>query len=158
VDDRVNRTTKIFGGFISFIWATLVSVLLYNRKRIRVTLDNGLEQVVTVLNVAVANGQYHGGGMWVAPEARVDDGKFNVTIIGDFSLPEVLWHLPKLYNGKLMALDKVSSFTATKVEASSEDRVLLDVDGEQPGQLPATIEILPGALNLIADSTEVGQG
>lgn len=151
VDERVNRTTKVFGGFFSFIWATLVSVLLYNRKRIQLTMDNGFDHMVTALNVAVANGQYHGGGMWVAPEARVDDGKFNVTVIGDFSLPEVLWHLPKLYNGKLMGLEKVSSFTATRVEARSEERVLLDLDGEQPGRLPVTVEMVPGALKLIAD-------
>ena len=106
VDERVNRTTKVFGGFFSFIWATLISVLLYNRKHIRLTMDNGFDQMVTVLNVAVANGQYHGGGMWVSPEARVNDGKFHVTVIGDFSLPEVLWHLPKLYNGKLMGMQK----------------------------------------------------
>ena len=114
-------------------------------------MDNGFDQMVTVLNVAVANGQYHGGGMWVSPEARVNDGKFHVTVIGDFSLPEVLWHLPKLYNGKLMGLQKVSSFTATRVEARSEERVLLDLDGEQPGRLPVTVEMVPGALKLIAD-------
>ncbi|MBW1773502.1 MAG: diacylglycerol kinase family lipid kinase [Deltaproteobacteria bacterium] len=151
VDERVNRTTKVFGGFFSFILATLISVLLYNRKHIRLTMDNGFDQMVTVLNVAVANGQYHGGGMWVSPEARVNDGKFHVTVIGDFSLPEVLWHLPKLYNGKLMGLQKVSSFTATRVEARSEERVLLDLDGEQPGRLPVTVEMAPGALKLIAD-------
>ena len=151
VDERVNRTTKVFGGFFSFIWATLISVLLYNRKHIRLTMDNGFDQMVTVLNVAVANGQYHGGGMWVSPEARVNDGKFHVTVIGDFSLPEVLWHLPKLHNAKLMGLQKVSSFTATRVEARSEERVLLDLDGEQPGRLPVTVEMVPGALKLIAD-------
>jgi YegS/Rv2252/BmrU family lipid kinase len=155
VDERVNRTTKVFGGFFSFIWATLISVLLYNRKHIRLTMDNGFDQMVTALNVAVANGQYHGGGMWVAPEARVDDGKFHVTVIGDFSLPEVLRHLPKLYNGKLMELEKVSSFTATRVTARSAERVLLDVDGEQPGWLPVTIEVVPDALNLIAENLEV---
>ncbi len=154
VDDRVNRTTKVFGGFFSFIWATLISVLRYDRKTIRLTMDNGFDRTVTALNVAVANGQYHGGGMWVAPEARVDDGKFHVTVIGDFSLPEVLWHLPKLYNGKLMGLEKVSSFTATKVQAQSEEKVLLDVDGEQPGRLPVTIEMVPGALTLIADGSK----
>ena len=58
VDERVNRTTKVFGGFFSFIWATLISVLLYNRKHIRLTMDNGFDQMVTALNVAVANGQY----------------------------------------------------------------------------------------------------
>lgn len=151
VDARVNRTTKVFGGFFSFIWATLISLLLYSRKPIHLKLDNGTEQSLTALNVAVANGQYHGGGMWVAPDANVTDGKFHVTVIGDFSLLEVLRYLPKLYNGTLMELDKVSSFTATKVEARSGEKVLIDVDGEQPGELPVTVDMVPAALTLISD-------
>jgi YegS/Rv2252/BmrU family lipid kinase len=152
VDERVNRTTKAFGGFISFIWATLISILIYDKKRIRLKMDNGPEQAVSSWNVMVANGQYQGGGMWVAPDAHVDDGLFHVTVIGDLSLPEVFWHLPKLYNGKLLEVGKVSAFEAKKVEADSDQRVLLDVDGEQLGALPVVIEIVPGALPLIMGS------
>jgi diacylglycerol kinase (ATP) len=149
VDERVNRTTKIFGGFISFIWATLISILIYNKKRIHLTVDNCFNQSVMIWNVVVANGQYHGGGMWVAPEAKVDDGIFHVTVIGDFSLPGVFWNLPKLYNGKLVGLKKVKTFMGKKVEASSDQQVLLDVDGEQPGQLPVVIDIVSKAVHFI---------
>lgn len=149
VDERVNRTTKAFGGFISFIWATLISILIYDKKTIRLKMDNGPEQIVSSWNVVVANGQYQGGGMWVAPDARVDDGLFHVTVIGDLSLPEVFWHLPKLYNGKLLRVGKVYAFEAKKVEADSGQRVLVDVDGEPLGVLPVVIEIVPGTLPLI---------
>jgi len=149
VDERVNRTTKAFGGFISFIWATLISILIYDKKRIRLKIDDGPEQRVTSWNVVVANGQYHGGGMLVAPDASVDDGLFHVTVIGDLTLPEVFWHLPKLYNGKILQVKKVSAFIAKRVEAYSDQQVLLDVDGEQLGQLPVVIEMVPGALPLI---------
>lgn len=149
VDDRVNRTTKVFGGFISFIWATLISILIYDKKRIRLKVDNGVERKVTTWNVAVANGQYHGGGMLVAPEATVNDGLFHVTVIGDLTVPEVFRNLPNLYNGKILQIEKVNSFRAKRVEAHSDQRVLLDVDGEQPGQLPVVIDIVPNALLLI---------
>jgi len=149
VDDRVNRTTKAFGGFVSFIWATLFSILIYDKKRIHLKVDEGFNQTVACWNVAVANGQYHGGGMWVAPDARVDDGIFHVTVIGDFTLPEVFWNLPKLYNGKLLQLEKVRTLTGKSIEASSEQRVLLDVDGEQPGQLPVILDIVPKAIQLL---------
>ncbi len=150
VDERVNRTTKIFGGFISFIWATLISILIYNKKRIHLKVDNGFDQRVVSWNVVVANGQYHGGGMWVAPGASVDDGLFQVTVVGDLTLAEVFRHLPKLYNGKLFQLEKVNTLVGKRVEASSDQRVLLDVDGEQPGQLPAVIDMVPNALLLIS--------
>jgi diacylglycerol kinase (ATP) len=100
----------------------------------------------------VANGQYQGGGMQVAPDAHVDDGMFQVTVIGDLSLPQVFWHLPKLYNGKILEVDKVSAFEAKKVEADSDQRVLLDVDGEPLGALPVVIEIVPGVLPIIMDN------
>ena len=149
VDERVNRTTKVFGGFISFIWATLIALLNYKTKRVRLKIDDTLEQNIIIWHVVVANGKYQGGGMFVAPDATVDDGLFHVTVVGDLSLPEVFWHLPKLYNGKLLEVGKVSAFEARKVEADSDQRVLLDVDGEQLGELPVVVKIVPGALPLI---------
>lgn len=149
VDERVNRTTKAFGGFISFIWATLIALLIYKTKRVRLKIDDTLEQNLIIWHVVVANGKYQGGGMFVAPDATVDDGLFHVTVVGDLSLPEVFWHLPKLYNGKLLEVSKVSAFEARKVEADSDERVLLDVDGEQLGELPVVVEMVPGALPLI---------
>jgi diacylglycerol kinase (ATP) len=149
VDERVNNSGKRLGGFLSFIMATLVSLLHYDGKRIRLRVDEHFDEEVVVLNVAVANGQYHGGGMWVAPGADPSDGLFHVTIIGDLSLPEVFYYLPKLYNGKILQVKRVRSLTGKKVEALSDERVLLDVDGEQPGCLPVKIEIIPSALRVL---------
>jgi len=149
VADRVNRTTRALGGFLSFLWATLISLLLYDKKRVRLKVDDGLEETAVAWTIAVANGQFQGGGMWIAPGARIADGLFHVTVVGDLGLPEVFRNLPKLYNGKILEVEKVSSFSARKIEVDSDQRVLLEVDGEQPGQLPATIEMAPAALNLI---------
>lgn len=149
VVDRVNRTSKICGPFITFIWGTIVSVLTFGKKRILLTVDDQPERTVDVLNIAVANGRYHGGGMLVAPDAVADDGLFHVTVIGYMTLPLVFRHLPKLYTGKIKTISQVSITTGKKVLAHSEQRVLLDVDGEQPGTLPAEMEIVPGALKMI---------
>ena len=94
VVDRVNRTSKACGPFITFIWGTLVSLFAYGNKRIHLRVDDGDERTVDVLNIAIANGRYHGGGMLVAPDAVTDDGLFHVTVIGAMSLPLVFWHLP----------------------------------------------------------------
>jgi YegS/Rv2252/BmrU family lipid kinase len=150
VDDRVNKSGKKLGGFLSFILATLASLVLYEKKRLRLKVDDHFDEEVVVLNVAVANGQYHGGGMWVAPGADPFDGTFHVTIIGALSLPEVFYYLPKLYNGKILQVKGVRSLTGKKVEALSVNRVLLDVDGEQPGCLPVKIEIVPSALKIFS--------
>ena len=151
VAQRVNQMTKALGPFISFMWATLISIFLYGTKRIRVLIDGKSEKVISAWNVVVANGQYHGGGMWVAPDASVYDGLFHVTIIGDLTIPEVLLNLSKLYNGRIYDIDKVITWTCQKMAAISNERVLLEVDGEQPGMLPVVAKILPGALDVIAN-------
>ena len=150
VDQRVNRTAKPFGPFISFIWATLISIFQYGKKKVYIKIDDGFEQICTVWNVAVSNGQYHGGGMWVAPDAAVDDGLFHITIIGDLSIPRVFLNLPRLYSGQILRVEKVVSVTGKKIVAASAQRVLLDIDGEQLGTLPVVMDVLPGALNMIA--------
>jgi diacylglycerol kinase family enzyme len=149
VDERANGTTKVFGGFFSFIWATVASVLLYDKKRIRLRVDDNFDETVLAWNIAVANGQYHGGGMQVAPDASAHDGLFHVTIVGDLSLPEVFTNLHNLYNGKIYQVKNVQSLTGRRIEAFSDQKVLLDVDGEQPGILPVTIDMVPGALRII---------
>ena len=148
VDARVNRTSKAFGPFFSFIWATLISLLRYGKKEIRIRTDTGFHRTVRIWNVAVANGRFHGGGMQVAPEARVDDGRFHLVVIGDLSLSGVFRNLHKLYNGKIGSIEQVTILTAARIEAESDETVLLDVDGEQPGTLPLSAEIVPGALRL----------
>ncbi|MBC8199980.1 MAG: diacylglycerol kinase family lipid kinase [Desulfobacteraceae bacterium] len=149
VAQRVNNTTKLFGPFFSFIRATLISIFLYGKKQIYLKIDNGNQQMYSIWNVAVANGRYHGGGMLVAPDASVDDGLLNITLIGDLSLAGLFIHLPKLYNGKIKQVDKVITFTGKRIEVTSDQRVLLDVDGEQPGTLPVVIDVVPKALNII---------
>ncbi|MFC1895588.1 diacylglycerol/lipid kinase family protein [Thermodesulfobacteriota bacterium] len=150
VDARVNRTSRRLGGFISFLYASLVSILLYSKKRIRLVVDDGqFDREVVVWNVVVANGQFHGGGMWIAPSARLDDGLFDITILGDFNLFEIFRHFPKLYSGRVTTLEKVTTLQGRRVQAFSRERVLLDVDGEQPGELPARMQLVPRALPVL---------
>jgi diacylglycerol kinase (ATP) len=149
---RVNRTTMTLGPFISFMWATLVSIFLCGKKRIRIRIDkDDYKKEMIVWNVAIANGQYHGGGMWVAPNASVCDGLLNITIIGNLSIPEVLLNLSRLYNGRICDIDNVVTLTGEKAAATSDDRVFTEVDGEPSGLLPAFVKIVPGALKIIAN-------
>ena len=150
VVERVNRNSKIFGGFISFIWGTLITIFVYKKKKIRLKVDDHFDEMINAWNVVVANGRYCGGGMCVAPEASIDDGLFHITVIGDLSLMDVFRNLPKLYTGNILNAIKVFPLIGKQVEAVSDEKVLLDVDGEQPGQLPVTIEIIPDVLSIVA--------
>ncbi len=148
VDDRVNRTTKVFGGRVSFMIGSLRGSLAYSNKRVSIRLDDGEPFERKVFNVAVANGQYFGAGMRTAPGASVDDGLFDVVVLGDLSFMEQVSLMRTIYTGDHTTHPKVESFRAGRVEADSEERVLLDVDGEQPGMLPASFEVIPQAVRV----------
>lgn len=149
VDARINRSSKALGGFLSFMQATLVSLLTYRKKSIALTVDGTVYPGVPSWNVAAANGQYHGGGMWVAPGASMDDGLLQITVVGDLSLAEVFWNLPRLYNGTIYGHRKIRRLAGRRIAAQSPETVLIDMDGEQPGSLPAALEVLPSALRIL---------
>jgi diacylglycerol kinase family enzyme len=73
-----------------------------------------------------------------------------VTVLGDLTLREVFCKFPKLYTGNLKGT-KMHTITGSRIWASSRQKVLIDVDGECPGTLPVLIEMVPGAVNMVAD-------
>lgn len=148
VDKRVNRASKALGGKLSFLRAALATFLTYKNKKVRLKIDDFFDEERTIMNIAVANGQFFGAGMQVAPQAKLNDGLFDIIIMGDFNLLEAIPNLSKIYKGEHLGHPKVESYRGKKVIATSDEIVLLDVDGEQPGQLPATFEIIPHALNI----------
>jgi diacylglycerol kinase (ATP) len=149
VAGRVNRSSKAMGGVLTFLWETLSALISFEKPLIRLKIDDKIDEKFVCWHVAVANGQYHGGGMRIAPDAKIDDGRLRVTVVGDLSLPEVFLNLPNLYNGNIYSVNKVSRFSGHKIEAGSRGNVLIDLDGEQPGRLPVRAEILPLALWMI---------
>lgn len=148
VDELVNNSSKLLGGKASFLWASVRGTLAYNNRSVTIRLDGGELLERKVFNAVVANGQYFGAAMRPAPDAVIDDGRFDVVIMGDFTFFEQLSLSRSIYTGEHLKMKKVESFRAKKIEADSSERVLLDVDGEQPGMLPASFEILPGAIRM----------
>ncbi len=146
---RVNRSSKVLGGFLCFLWATLTALITFEKPLIRLQIDDKFDEEIVCWHVSVANGQYQGGGMRIAPDARLDDGRLRVTVVGNLSFLEVLLNLPQLYNGRIYSVKQVSGFTGRKIAAASRTPVLLDLDGEQVGRLPVKVEILPLAIWLI---------
>ncbi len=145
--DRVNKASKALGGFISFLWGTLVSLMLYRNKDMAVTLDGEFLFEGPVTIVAVANGRYFGGGMCIAPHAVMDDGLFDIVIMHSLSKPNLLVNLPKVYRGTHLSHPNCISRRGRKV-AIETDEALLNLDGEQPGRGPVEMELLPLALRV----------
>ena len=150
VDKKVNESSKALGGKASFFIGTFKAMLAYRNKPIRLKVDDHFDETVVVNNIAVANGQYFGGGMWVAPEASPDDGLFDLVILGDFNALDLILQGSTIYKGTHIESPKVRTLRGRHVEASCSDQVLIDMDGEQPGRLPITLDVVPKAIKLVA--------
>lgn len=154
VVERVNRHTKKYGGFFTYFWAVLKTVLMFKNVYLELEID-GMQIDQVCRDVIIAKGQYDGGGMHVAPDAKIDNGIFEVFVIGDLGRLFTLTHVYAIYRGRLIDYpDKIRYFRASRVTARSPERVLINLDGEQPGQLPAAIEIMPKALNIVTASLQ----
>jgi diacylglycerol kinase (ATP) len=103
-----------------------------------------------LLLAAVANGRYFGGGMCIAPEAKMDDGLLDLVIIPGVPLTELLRRMPKLYDGSILSVDKVLHARGRRIETRCEPgSVGLEIDGEPLGGPPSVHEVLPGAIRLV---------
>ncbi len=150
VDHFVNNTTKALGGRVSFFMGTLRAMLKFSPQRVRISLDGGEAFERSIHMVALANGRYFGGGMFVAPNAQLDDGLLDCVVMKDLTTPKFVGMSRHIYAGTHLTHPNVEVYRARLIEAwpVGGDPVLLDVDGEPKGALPIRIEVLHHALNL----------
>jgi YegS/Rv2252/BmrU family lipid kinase len=148
VDRAVNSTSKVLGGRVSFFVASVRTLLGWRDQTVRIRVDGGPEETLGITTLAIANGQYFGGGMRVAPEADPSDGQLDVTIWSGYHLKDFALKSASVYDGRHVRWAGTRTLRCRRLEARSDEEVLLDVDGEQPGRLPATFDLLPGALRL----------
>jgi diacylglycerol kinase (ATP) len=139
------------GGKLSFAVATARTTLSSPKTTVVVQLDNGREHRLSISNLCVANARYFGGGMKVAPEAKLDDGQFDVVTISDLGTLKILTNAHKLYRGTHLEMEEVYQSRAKVVTvraARKNQEVAIEIDGELPGRLPAKFEILPRSLRV----------
>ncbi len=138
------------GGRATFAAAALQTTLSYTKPTVKVQLDDGPERHLTVANLCVANARYFGGGMKIAPDAKLDDGLLDVVALGDLDTLTILTNVYKLYLGTHLGMQQVHHAQATRLTARSAaaEHVLLEVDGELVGTLPASFAIKPRALHV----------
>jgi len=145
---RANAMTKAFGGRATFFYALTREFLAWQNTRVVVELEDGLQREGAMHDVIVANGNWHGGGMKLAPDARQDDGVFDVVLIGDVTKLDFLTTAPKLYSGRYLSHPKVELLQSSSVAIRASEPLPLEVDGEPIGATPARFEVVPSALRL----------
>ena len=149
---RANRMSKAWGGLATFYIATVQTAFSYDAPVVRLRWEDAAgvvhEREADVLSAFLANGAFCGGGMDVGNAGRPDDGFFDITVLPPDPFVIQLMRSRRLYDGSLHAWPGVKQFKARWLEARVVEGAdaLIDLDGEQPGGLPARFDVLPGCL------------
>ncbi len=146
--ESTEKIPKYFGGTIPYLAGLLRTLIGYRNKSVVMKIDDKTKPA-KILSVIVANGNYLGGGMYVAPDAVMDDTLLDVVVIGDVGKFDLLKSLPMIYKGTHGNHPKVSIQKAADVSIETSERVLVHADGELLGEGPASFKILPSALSLV---------
>ncbi|MFW6034779.1 MAG: diacylglycerol/lipid kinase family protein [Halothermotrichaceae bacterium] len=145
----VNNSTKIFGGFLTYLTGALRTILKYNNKNIRLKVDGEELMNKKINSVMVANGRFFGGGIKIAPFASPENGVFDIVILGDLSKREIVYNLARAYKGKHVSHPKVDIIKGRKIEVESSTKMIVEVDGEIIGYLPGSFQIIKSKLPVL---------
>ena len=143
--------SRKLGSKLSYAAATVQTTLQSSPSEVYVQLDEASERRLRIAEFAVANASYYGGAMKIAPDAKLDDGQFDVITIGEAGAFRILANSPRLYLGAHLRMDEVSHALAKQViarPAKKDERIAVELDGEIVGRLPVTFQIVPRALRV----------
>lgn len=145
---RASRYGTGWGGTLPYLSGLAVTILTYENVTMSWKVD-GESGSARLNTLVIANGQYYGGGMRIAPNASMEDGKLDFILIGDFGKLEFLINVPKVYEGTHLSLDLVTEKRGEHIEVESERPVMVHADGEVLGTLPIEAHVVPAALTLL---------
>lgn len=138
-------------GIAIYLWALARVLPGFRPPRIRVELD-GVEVADRPLTlVTVANGGCHGGGFWICPGARIDDGSLDVCVADALRIPGILNLLPRVMRGSHVGRPGVHMHHARRIRITSPDPLPVHADGEVLAEAAheLEIEVLPGKLTVL---------
>ncbi|MFF3058869.1 diacylglycerol kinase [Streptomyces sp. NPDC057909] len=148
VNDRGNRMRWV-GGRFKYDLAMLAELAAFRTIPYRIRLDGGPVQEIEATLIAVGNGSTYGGGMRICADAVMDDGLFDVTVVGDCSRTTLLKVFPRVYRGTHLDHPAVTVHRVSSIELAAPS-VTAYADGEPLGALPLTATCVPGAARVLA--------
>ena len=144
IPDSYSKKLNLFMRTITGILTLINS----KNKRLNIEIVNNKE-TGKFCTVVVANGKYFADGMIIAPNATLDDGLLDSIIIGDISRYDLIKIRPKLYDGTHIMHEKFSETKVSEISIESDEKLIVEADGDIIGENPVSIKVLPSALNVL---------
>ena len=150
--NRIANETRFMSGNLVYAYSVPRAMASWRPATFTVTVDEDPPLSITGYSVAICNSRAFGGGMFIAPHAKLDDGLFDIVGIGDIGKLRYLANLPKVFKGTHVERDEVTEIPAAgaEVKVSADRDFAVYADGEHLADLPATMRIRPSALRVIA--------
>ncbi|HWW68031.1 MAG TPA: diacylglycerol kinase family protein [Solirubrobacterales bacterium] len=146
--NRLANETHFLRGNLVYAYAALRTLLGWKAARFTVRVD-GERVRFTGYSVSVANSRAFGGGMYIAPDAELDDGEFDIVTVGEVGKLRFVGNLPKVFKGTHVEEDEVRVFRAPHLELTASRPFPVYADGEHLTDLPASLRVLPKALSVL---------
>jgi YegS/Rv2252/BmrU family lipid kinase len=146
--NRIANEAKVIKGNLVYLYAALRALVGWKHAKFHVVID-GEAHDIHGWSVAVANSKAYGGGMYLAPEAELDDGQFDVVLVSESGKLTALRDLPKIFKGTHAHAPYVRTLRGTKVEISADRPFEIYADGDPIGKVPATVSISPRSLKVL---------
>ena len=147
--NRLANETTFMRGNLVYAYAALRTLLAWKPGRFTVRVGEESHRFGGY-SVSVANNRAFGGGMFIAPDAELDDGEFDVVVVGEVGKLRFVANLPKVFKGTHVEEDEVRVFRASQLELTASRPFPVYADGEHLTELPARLRILPRALRVLA--------
>ncbi len=150
VRNTPRRFRHAMGGGLGYVVSIYRTAMLGQgrARRMKVSVDGELRHDEDLLLLEALNGSYAGGGLKVAPKARLDDALLDVFLVRDMSWPKIWALFPRIYRGTHIEHERAEYFQAKEVRVEAEKSTTVSVDGEVIGHTPARFRVVPGALRV----------
>lgn len=124
--------------------------MFYHCMKFKVRIDGDLFYDGPAFSVALGIGKYCGGGMMQTPDAIIDDGLINVTVIGKVNKLTFLKKVPSLFKGTIYQLKEAHHTMGKHIEIESTPYSFMEVDGETVGRTPISVDVIPNAVKIVS--------
>jgi diacylglycerol kinase (ATP) len=150
VSNTPQRFRHALGGGLGYVVSLYRSAVQGHARacRMKVRADGRVTCDEPLLLVEALNGAYAGGGLKVAPQARLDDALLDVFLVRDMPWIKIWALFPKIYRGTHIEHERAEYLKAQEVAVEADQAVRISVDGEVIGYTPATFSVVPGALQV----------
>jgi len=146
--NRIANDAKLVKGDLVYMYAGLRALAQWKPATFEVTID-GERHTVTGYSVAVANSKAYGGGMYLVPNAELDDGRLDIMLSGRFSKLRCLRDMPKLFNGSHVNNPALTFLRGEEIRISADRPFAVYADGDAIADLPVDIRVAKGVLRVV---------